>query len=167
MPVYQIAPRRLRSAIGTFFDVFPTATLWYVEGHLLLVARPDGAAIDFPLLAERLTHPNVRADLASIDIHSPEQLLSHLLMGPEGIRAYLDADGDVPLNTDDYPYLEYFVPGDLFSDTQSNVRALVPHLTDPALAVRNLPPAAAERLASLSADRKRRFLSRSPEPESE
>lgn len=167
MPVYQIAPRRLRSAIGTFFDVFPTATLWYVEGHLLLVARPDGAAIDFPLLAERLTDPNVRADLASIDIHSPEQLLSHLLMGPEGIRAYLDADGDVPLNTDDYPYLEYFVPGDLFSDTQSNVRALVPHLTDPALAVRNLPPAAAERLASLSADRKRRFLSRSPEPESE
>jgi spermidine synthase len=164
MPVYQIAPRRLRSAIGTFFDVFPTATLWYVEGHLLLVARPDGARIDFPLLAERLTDPNVRSDMASIDIHSAEDLLSHLLMGPDGIRAYLAADGDVPLNTDDYPYLEYFVPGDLFSDTERNVRDLVPHLRDPALAVRELPPAAARRLATLSADREQRLLTRRGEP---
>jgi spermidine synthase len=160
MPVYQIAPRRLRSAIGTFLDVFPTATLWYVEGHLLLVARPDGRPIDWGRLSAGTAHPNVRADLGSIGIDSPEALLGHFLMGPEGIRRYLDADPDFPLNTDDHPYLEYFVPGDLFSDTDANVRELVPYLTDPARAVVGLPRSAAARLASLAAQREPRLLTR-------
>jgi spermidine synthase len=158
MPVYQIAPRRLRSAIGTFLDVFPTATLWYVEGHLLLVARPDGKPMDFARLSEGLADGKVRADMASIGIRSAEELLSHLLMGPEEIRSYLEADPGVPLNTDDYPYLEYFVPGDLFSDTESNVRELLPHLGDPSRAVANLPRQAASRLADLAAQRERRLL---------
>ena len=132
MPVYQIAPRRLRSAVKTFLEVFPFATLWYVDGHALLVAKLDSPDIDYGLLQQKFEDPDVREDLASIDISSPEQLLGHLRMGPAEIRAYLDAEPDVPLNTDDSPYLEYFVPRDLFYTTADNVLQLSRHVADPA-----------------------------------
>jgi spermidine synthase len=132
MPIYQIAPSRLRSAVKTFAEVFPHATLWYVEGHALLVARQESASIDLDLLRRKFEHPAVREDLASIDIRSPEELLGHLLLGPAGIRAYIADEADVPLNTDDYPYLEYFVPRDLFYTTADNVRELSRHAADPA-----------------------------------
>jgi hypothetical protein len=82
------------------------------------------------------------------------------MMGPEEIRAYIaDADA-VPTNTDDYPYLEYFVPGDLFHTSLENVRELSRHLSNPADFVKNLPPKAAITLAALSEERKQRILSR-------
>ena len=159
MPVYQIAPRRLRSALKTFLEVFPAATLWYVEGHTLLVARKDGAPLDWGRLARRFEDPRVREDLASIDIRSPEELLGHLVMGPEEIRAFIGDAGDVPTNTDDYPYLEYFVPRDLFVTTRENVRAFAPHLADPARLVRGLPNDSAASLAALVEQREREMLS--------
>ncbi len=153
MPIYQIAPARLRSAIGTFLEVFPAATLWYVENHALLIAKNDASAIDFTLLAERFEHPNVREDLESIDIRSPEALLSHLLMGPAELRAYVDAGGDVPLNTDDFPYLEYFVPRDLFYRVVDNSRTFAPHLADPRDYVTGIPEESLATLEPLLATR--------------
>jgi hypothetical protein len=47
----------------------------------------------------------------------------------------VDADPNVPLNTDDYPYLEYFVPRDLFSTTADNVRELSRYFADPSALV--------------------------------
>ncbi len=160
MPIYQISPRRLRSAVKTFAEVFPNATLWYVEGHLLFVAKVDSPSIDYALLARKFQDPWVREDLASIDIRSPEELLSHLVMGPEEIQAFVNDEPDVPTNTDDYPYLEYFVPGDLFYTSLDNVRAFAEHLSEPADFVHNLPPAAAAELERLSAGRKQRILTR-------
>lgn len=127
MPIYQIAPTRLRSAIKTFQSVFPEATLWYVEGHALLLAQPGRAAIDTELVRRKFEAEAVRADLASIDIGSPEELLRHQIMGPDELEAYLAEEPGVPLNTDDYPYLEYFVPRDLFHGTAENVRELARH----------------------------------------
>ena len=139
MPIYQIAPQRLRSAVGTFLDVFPEATLWYVANHALLVARKDASRIDYEALARRLEDPAVREDLSSIDIASAEALLSHLMMGPTELRAYVDAGGDIPINSDAFPYLEYFVPRDLFHGPLDNVREFVPHLINPADYVEGLP----------------------------
>jgi spermidine synthase len=160
MPIYQIAPRRLRSAMKSFLEVFPNATLWYVEGHTLLVAKVGALSIDYGLLREKFEDPRVREDMESIDIRSSEELLSHLLMGPEELRAYIESEAGVPSNTDDYPYLEYFVPGDLYFTTLDNVREFSAHFANPTDFVRNLPAAAAERIAAMAADRQRRILSR-------
>jgi len=162
MPIYQIAPRRLRSAMKSFLEVFPNATLWYVEGHTLLVAKVDSLPIDYPLLRAKFEDPNVRADLESIDIRSSEDLLSYLLMGPEELRAYIEAEDGVPANTDDYPYLEYFVPGDLYYTTLDNVREFAGHFADPTTLVRGLPEDAARRVRALAAERQQRILSRDP-----
>lgn len=154
MPIYQISPLRLRSALKTFVEVFPNATLWYVEGHTLLLAKKDASPIDYELLARKFADARVRDDLASIDIHSPVELLGHLIMGPDDIRSFVADAEDVPLNTDDYPYLEYFVPTDLFFTSDDNVRELIRHLGDPADLVANLPSDAAAALSTLSEGRK-------------
>jgi spermidine synthase len=153
MPMYQIAPARLRSAIKTFVEVFPNATLWYVQNHLLFVAKRDSPLIDYRILERKFRLASVREDFASIDIDTPEELLSHLLMGPEEIRAFLDEQPQVPVNTDEFPYLEYSVPGDLFYGTSDNERELAAHLADPADYAENLPDSAAERIRALSRSR--------------
>ncbi len=158
MPIYQISPTRLRSAMKSFAEVFDSATFWYVKNHGLFVARYGDATIDYETLARRFNDPAVRDDLASIDIESPEHLLSHLLMGPEEIRAYTNAEPNIPTNTDDYPYLEYYVPGDLFYTPRDNVKQLVQYLTDPTRYVRNLPPESVERVRQLSEGRMERLL---------
>jgi spermidine synthase len=151
MPIYQIAPTRLRSAIRTFIEVFPHATLWYVRNHLLLVAPQDSPQLDFRRVRQRFEDPGIREDFASIGIASPVELLGHLVMGPEEIRAYLAAEPGIPLNTDGHPYLEYFVPGDLFYGTSDNIRALAPHAADPTRYTRNLPAEAAARIRARGA----------------
>ena len=160
MPIYQISPLRLRSAVKTFLEVFPTATLWYVEGHALLIGRIGSPVIDYDLLVRKFRDPSVRADLESIDIRSPEELLSHLMMGPDDLHAFVGDVQGVPINTDDRPYLEYFVPRDLFYTTFDNARGFAPHLSDPAGLVRGLPTQAAARLAALDGERRQRILSR-------
>ncbi|MGH0035404.1 MAG: fused MFS/spermidine synthase [Myxococcota bacterium] len=158
MPIYQISPKRLRSAMKSFAEVFPNATFWYVKNHGLFVAKVDSPVIDYELLAERFQDPAVRDDMASVDIDSPEEFLALMLMGPDEVRAFIDADPDVPVNTDDYPYLEYFVPGDLFYTPEDNVRALVKHLVDPTQFVRNQPPDSVARVRELIEGRAERLV---------
>lgn len=158
MPIYQIAPRRLRSAMKTFLEVFPNATFWYVKNHGLFVAKRGSARIDYRHLARRFRLLSVKKDLASIGIGSPESLLAHLLLGPEQIRSYVDAEGEIPLNTDDYPYLEYFVPGDLFYRPIANVRELVADLVDPTTLVEGQPPASVAEVRALSEGRAQRLI---------
>jgi hypothetical protein len=115
-------------------------------------------AYDYKLLDQKFSIPAVHDDLASIDIRSPEEVLSLLLMGPEEIQAYLDEEPGVPVNTDDYPYLEYFVPGDLFYQPVDNVREIVKHLADPADYIKNQPQTSVDRLHQLITDRKERLV---------
>jgi spermidine synthase len=158
MPLYQISPTRLRSAMKSFVEVFPNTTFWYVKNHGLFIAQRDPGPIDYRRLAGRFESDAVRDDLASIDIQSPEDLLGLLLMGPEQIRSYLDEEPDVPLNTDDYPYLEYFVPSDFFYRVIDNVREFLPHLADPTSLVEHQPKASAAALSQRIVRRPERLL---------
>lgn len=159
MPLYQISPKRLRSAMKTFVEVFPNATFWYVMRHGLFVAKMDSAEIDFEQLHRKFAEqPALREDLASIGIDSPEELLGHLLLGPDEIRAFVEADGGAPSNTDDYPYLEYFVPRDLFARPLANVQAIVAHSTEPTRFVVNQPAASAARVREQSVGRAERLI---------
>jgi hypothetical protein len=158
MPLYQISPDRLRSAMKTFVEVFPGATFWYVKNHGLLVARRDDGPLDHDVAARRLRDPRVRADLASIGVGSLEELLSLLLLGPDEIRRFVGSPPGVPLNTDDHPYLEYFVPADLFYWPVDNLRALLAYEAEPWKLVRDQPGDSVERLRQLVAGRAERLL---------
>jgi hypothetical protein len=158
MPIYQISPTRLRSAMKTFLEVFPNATFWYVKNHGLFVAKVDSPVIDYVQLRKKFWDPAIRRDMASIDVNSPEEFMALLLMGPEEIRAYVDDEPSVPLNTDDYPYLEYFVPGDLFYQPIDNVRELIRHTADPTRFIVNQPAESVAAVRSLLDKREQKLL---------
>ncbi len=67
-------------------------------------------------------------------------------MGPEEIRAFVEQEERVPVNTDDHPYLEYYVPIDLFYTSGHNLRELQRHLAEPGRLVSRLPEGEALRL---------------------
>ena len=158
MPLYQISPARLRSAVKSFAAVFPNAMLWHVKNHALLVATKDAPSIDYPLLARKFEQPSVREDLARIGIDSPEELMSLLLMGPAEIQAFVERGPGVPDNTDDYPYLEYFVPSDLFYDERDNLREMLMHLVDPIALLRDVPSESEAIIRRLSDGRARQLM---------
>ncbi|MFT5444660.1 MAG: spermidine synthase, partial [Myxococcota bacterium] len=158
MPIYQMSPTRLRSAMKTFAEVFPNATFWYVKNHGLFIAKVDSPVMDYESIARRFAEPTTKEDLARIDINTPEDILSLLLMGPDDIQAYLNVESDIPINTDDYPYLEYFVPGDLFHRPVENVREIVEHLADPTDFLINQPPESVARVRALIEGRAERLV---------
>ena len=69
-------------------------------------------------------------------IHEPSMAIVNVADAVQAVhRAYVEAGDDVPLNSDAFPYLEYFVPRDLFRQVIDNVREFVPYLDSPAPAV--------------------------------
>lgn len=127
MPMYNISKESFDVAFRTFTSVFEHASFWYVRGHGLFVATTEPFTIDYQAFAGRVKHPVVAADLASIGIRSPEELLAHLLMGPAQIQAYLATSGSNLINTDGNAYLEYHTPFEFLGRTEDIVRALEPH----------------------------------------
>jgi spermidine synthase len=158
MPLYQLSPRSVRVAFKSFLSVFPQATFWYVKNHGLFVAREGSAAIDWSLLSRKLANENVRRDLASIQAAEPDQLLDLLLLGPEEARAYVEDDPTAPLNTDDFPYLEYEAPREVFFRPRDNVADILRFAKARPDLVRGLPDDVAQRLAARVQGRTERLL---------
>jgi spermidine synthase len=127
MPMYRISKKSFDVAFRTFVTVFPNASFWYVRGHGLFIATQGPFRIDFKDLEQRIQDPVVKADLESINIKSPAEFVSHMLMGPDEIRAYLGSTADDLLNTDDNAYLEYHTPFEFLESTKTIVTGLIPY----------------------------------------
>jgi spermidine synthase len=127
MPMYRISKKSFDVAFRTFVTVFPNASFWYVRGHGLFVATQGPFTVNFEDLQQRLQDPVVKKDLASIDIRTPAEFVSYMLMGPDEIRAYLGSTSDDTLNTDDNAYLEYHTPFEFLGSTKTIVTGLIPY----------------------------------------
>jgi spermidine synthase len=117
MPMYHISPESFDVAFRTFAEVFPNATFWYVRGHGLFVATKEEMRIDCRTLIANFDDPKVKADLASIDIRTPAELLGFMLMDSEHIARYLARNGERTVNTDDNAHLEYRTPFEFLGRT--------------------------------------------------
>jgi len=126
MPMYRISKKSFDVAFRTFVSVFPNASFWYVRGHGLFVATQDDFSVDYKNLEQRIEDPVIKADLASINIRDAAQFMSYMLMGPDQIRTYLEANPG-PLNTDDNAYLEYHTPFEFLESTKTIVAGLIPY----------------------------------------
>ena len=96
---------RFATLAATFRSVFPHVTLWYCNTfHALLVATPGPLRVDLSELAERMARPEVKADLAEVQLDDPLRLLSTLLLDEQALASYT-AGADV--NRDDLPHVEF------------------------------------------------------------
>lgn len=105
--IYENRQELVRLVMRTLRDTFPHATTWLGPQDLVLVASRKPLNFDAKQLAERMARPDVKADLARVEIHDVFTLLSKQVHSEEG---QLEFAGEGPINTDDDNLLEYASP---------------------------------------------------------
>ena len=111
IPMAAIDARELKILMRGFQEVFPHATLWFMNhthtNFGILIGTPSKLSIDYDRLEEGFSRPEVAKNMELIGMTSPLQLIHCLHLDEYGYRLYCD---DVPLHTDDHPILEFSSP---------------------------------------------------------
>jgi spermidine synthase len=111
IPMAAIDTRELRILMRGFQEVFPHATLWYMNhthtNFGILIGTPEPLTIDYRRLAAGFSNADVAENLKLVGMTEPLQLVHCLHLDEEGYREFC---GDVPLHTDDQPILEFSSP---------------------------------------------------------
>lgn len=105
VPTNSFTELQFQILLKTFLSVFPQSSLWYVNpNHLVLIGTLDPLRVDFDHFVRTSGLPEVRHDLARYTMDDPFQLLAYHLMDPRALDMYTR---NIPVNSDDKPYLEY------------------------------------------------------------
>jgi spermidine synthase len=106
LPYHLLTENDVKMITRTFQAVFPHATLWYSfsRHYYILVGTQTGLTVDFSRLQALMAIPAIHEELVPVGISDAYDVLACFLMGEEGLRRYA---GSGPLNTDNYPRLEY------------------------------------------------------------
>ncbi|MEJ2206124.1 MAG: fused MFS/spermidine synthase [Gemmatimonadota bacterium] len=118
IPHHLLSDREVRMTVRSFMVVFPHSTLWFspLRQNMVLIGTRHGLSIDVQALRRKFDNERVRTDLARANVFGPLDFLGGFVMGEESLARYA---GDIAVNSDNHPYLEftpamaYFV-GDLY-----------------------------------------------------
>ncbi len=114
LQAYDIDEKTFRSIVYTFQTVFPHVTLFEtipMADYLLLGSVKD-LQVDYETLRRRIGGGAVARDLQKIDILSPADFLSRIVVNGKGIPEYT---GPCPLHTDDNAFAEFSIPQQIYS----------------------------------------------------
>jgi spermidine synthase len=105
-----IPPEYLKTIIRTMRSVFPHVSLWGTRRtyHLVLVGSKAPFQVDYARLAERMSHPATRDDLAEVGLMDAANFASFFIAHDEVLDEFVQ--GSEILNTDDLPLIEYGLP---------------------------------------------------------
>lgn len=104
---YESSKDLIRLVIRTMRETFPHATTWLGPSDVIFVASRKPITFDAAKVAARMARPDVKEDLARVDIHDVYGLLSKQIHSEQG---QLEFAGPGPINTDDHNILEYSSP---------------------------------------------------------
>jgi spermidine synthase len=105
LPTNWLSETEYQMLINSFLEVFPHTSLWYVNvAHTILLGSQSELQIDFESLAQRLQAEKTSRDLAEVDLDNPFAFLAQYVSSEDSLTKYA---GQVPLNTDDRPYVEF------------------------------------------------------------
>jgi predicted membrane-bound spermidine synthase len=98
-----------RMVLRTMAEVFPHVTVWHdlTAGSWILNGSVDPRPPDLAILTRWFSHPQVRADLATIPLSNPYEVLNLFVMADDEVRAWTR---DVPVITDDHTRVDFRVP---------------------------------------------------------
>lgn len=121
--MYSLKTEELKTLLHTFKEVFPYVSVWMFSPSDLIVLGSKGSAInDYSNIESAFYVPSLYEDLRAINIHSPADVMKAYLFGSD--KTVLFA-GKSPLNTDNYPVIEFEAPKALYSHSEGdNIRAL-------------------------------------------
>lgn len=108
LPIYDLPPHLLSTAIATFTEQFPSTVSFLVNGtDLLLVGSPTlDLVVDLPQIVSRWQLPGIEATFRDIGFTDPFAFLAQTFVGgPEFLTAVTH---NAPVNSDDNNRLEFF-----------------------------------------------------------
>ncbi|MEQ1507855.1 MAG: hypothetical protein ABMB14_36845, partial [Myxococcota bacterium] len=113
--LYGMGPDELRGLIRTFADVYPYVEVIVAIGgaDLVLLGSDRPLVPDLAKIRPLFDDPDVAAELRSVEIQFPMDLLAHHAMDRDQALAFA---GDAPLVTDDNLRVEYAAPLWLHTD---------------------------------------------------
>ena len=128
--LYAMEEEDLKTAIGTFYEVFPEALAFNVfsSNDILLVGGKEKLTLDLEQIKTWMKQEKVKADLDRVAIKDPVEVLAYLTLDKEAIGRFSQGTS---LNTDNQPILEFSAPKSLYSPTQAgNLRKIMECWTD-------------------------------------
>jgi len=141
-------PVDFQIVLKTFQSVFPYCSLWMapncINKQVVLMGSTQPWQIDFQRCRRLFANPKIKDDLAAININSVYDLLDCLVLDRHGIEAIA---GDVPINTDNHPILEFSTRAVRSRDLCSylNIGKIITQRPDLKASVTNLPADPQER----------------------
>lgn len=135
VPLHRLPEEQYKMIIRTFKASFPHTSLWYkfTPDFVILIGTPNELSINLRDFIERTQKPEVKADLATVNMDDPFSILDSFMMDEKQIDAYV---GEGPIHTDNHPLMEFFGPQPEITtlrniDGMTKFRTTVlPYLTD-------------------------------------
>ncbi|MFC1851206.1 fused MFS/spermidine synthase [candidate division CSSED10-310 bacterium] len=113
-PLYQLDPVDYKTMVRSFVDVFPHSQIWYTNTDAILIGSNRPIHVDVARIQNILQNEIIRQDLAQVNLDSLESILISYWANRTELLKFV---GNVPLNDDDLPILEYNVPRHRFKKT--------------------------------------------------
>ncbi len=93
------------SLVKSFMHSFPHTSLWLMNAnHTILIGSSSELQIDFNSFARRLEDPKIKSDLVDVGLDDPFAFLAQYVSDEGTLRKFV---ANVPLNSDNYPYVEF------------------------------------------------------------
>jgi len=117
---YSISPKVFKMEVNSFRQSFPYCQLWYIPqgADVLMIGSEQPVTFDLARIGQLVNYnPDIKEELRNVlAIDSPINLSSYFMLNNDEITEF--AKGS-PLNTDNYPRLEFLAPYDLLSNSFS------------------------------------------------
>lgn len=120
---YDISTGDLQSIVATFLSVFPEGTLWLVgDGDVLLIGSNEPMGPKLERTHTTWHRPGVSADLESVNVTSPNHILSQYISGGTDLAGWA---GNAAIQSDNRAALEFSGPQSIFGPSEAdNARLL-------------------------------------------
>lgn len=115
LPLYQVGKTEAQIIAKTFHAVFPHVTAWFAFNDIVLIGSEEPLRIDWENLRRRVSDPEIARDLREIGIDNAHDFLANYLFDESAIEEF---GTGLPLNTDDYPIIEYMTPRAVVRQTE-------------------------------------------------
>jgi tetratricopeptide (TPR) repeat protein len=123
IPLHAMSDPHFRQLVAAFVAVFPDSAVFFVDGAVALIGGNEPFAIPYARVAERLSDPGARADLAAVGFDDPVRAIATFVAGGETLRKFVE--GAAPV-TDERPVLEFhpLPPRVVFTHLWANTRSM-------------------------------------------
>ncbi len=127
LPLYEMSLDDYLTIVRSFVHVFPNTAVFFTGFDTILIGFKGEAGMDADVLRRNYEVPAVKSSLSDIGFTSPEMILG---MFVSDLSEHPEFAGSGPLNTDEFPIIEYNTPRSaLRYTTDENQEALLANFT--------------------------------------